>query len=786
MPQHVSGRFNFGASITEDGLNLVSGALRVTKPELFQKSDDIPIKADHTLRITAIADDPVEFNLYPIPSNPDLQPDTFFVRVKLKFSLTDSVLGLVTRIGVVLEAVGRFIQPVNPGEQLRIRVEKRPDGSDYLDIIDIEGDQPSVKLLSGAVDAGAAITAVYGDDDSQLGRTFRAVVNYLISLFLKDTLKRVVLEFPVPGLDKLVKFGPLGPVPIREVHAQNDALYVWMGDEEIPAPQPFPTAPVPSAHLRIGATETGLRRVVDASLPIPIPIQPASGAHITFRSEGLEVYKILFKLVPWAFPFPLPPGTPQIPGVNNIPVAIFIQGNIIIHVDFTVLGAHIAFDIPIPFDSLTSYLGSFVPVLTVDKPDVKDAAVTLSVVPATGFNDAWIAFIVTNYRGLFADAIRRKLDELKDTEIGKKICHVPVLGWIFCGIITLASKLLEVAAWLTGAALDEAFSPFFTVLVNVVVRLLRIFFDGPKQKLYSLAQSQLQDQLGLTISQAQINVIDNGRGGELLLEASFEGTGVPIPPEPPSPTPLPMPPPPNVPPPPGSDVLPEYGPGDFQPPYALPAPVFVDGATENFSLSVEDASGAVVATGQLQVVYKKTAAGWEIRQTTVLAGTPAQSVTTATYDAAFKPLESTSTDGAGISHSIGFLSSGYARAQVTFGSDTESTQVLLRGGVGQEFESIWIFRLGHSLLAPVANAVFSKIEISNPAAYVNWARQVPIKLSIVAGTVTLPGNPTPTPTWQINSADDENEVQFVCLQDGTAILNGITRHEGTVVRFTRA
>jgi hypothetical protein len=99
-----------------------------------------------------------------------------------------------------------------------------------------------VRLLAGAVDAGAAIHKVFNtDDDSQLGRTFRAVINYLIDLFLKDTLKRVVTEFPVPGLDKLVKLGALGAVPIREIHAQNDALYLWMGDEEVPSPQPFPT-----------------------------------------------------------------------------------------------------------------------------------------------------------------------------------------------------------------------------------------------------------------------------------------------------------------------------------------------------------------------------------------------------------------------------------------------------------------------------------------------------------------------------------------------------------------
>lgn len=799
MPQHVSGRFNFGAALSEDGLNRVSAALRVVRPELFQKSDSILIKPPtgtdpgHTLKITAIVDGSIQFNLFPVLGSP-VPEETFFVKAKITFSLTDSLLGLVTRIGLQIEAMGRFIQPISPSDPLVIRLEKRQDGSDYMDIVDIEGLHPNVQLLAGAIDAGAAVGLVYeAGDDSQLGRSFRAIVNYLINLFLRDTLKRTIVEFPVPALERVIEFGPMGKLPIQEIHSRNNSLYVWMGNEEVSTPQPFPDAPIPLPHLRFGISNQGLHRVVDALLPIPIDLPPPanpSRPSLKIYGDGLNIHKILFQLIPWVSPFPAPPGTPQIPGLNNIPTAIFFGGNLMIQVRFSVLGVNIDFDLPIPLDQLSSYWGSFVPVMSVGNLAAdQNAIVEARIVPATGFFDAWCIFLITNYRDYFASAIRHKLQEFADIPIVKKFCNIPIIGWLVCGVIKFASYIVEVAAWLTGGVLDLAMSVSLTELINAALRIARLFIEAPSSRLFKLSQAELLEKLGLTISTAQLQVISNGRGGEFTLDASFDATGVPVPPAPPLPTPIqsnPLPPQPL--PPEFGEILPEYSPADFQPVFTLPLPTWSAQQTETavFSVTIEAINQPTVFA-RLTVVNEPQHGGWKITQTMVAADGSNLMRAFATYDSHGNPLEMQveSNPQHNIMQITKYLPTGYASVEFKRDSTALTKDVLLRGGIGQEFETFWIYRLSRCVLSPVTGLAFARVESSDPVMYANWARQIPVRVTVAAGTKTPPGGLAAIPIWLTTSRDEETDVSFESLQDGSGLLSVNISHHGTLVRLER-
>src|SRR5258707_208806 len=89
---HVTIEHEFGAALHEDGLNIVSGALRLLRPELFEKSTDIVVKPPtagpppepaHVLTLYALVNQPLAFNLYPI-ANTDLPEDSFFVQVSVR------------------------------------------------------------------------------------------------------------------------------------------------------------------------------------------------------------------------------------------------------------------------------------------------------------------------------------------------------------------------------------------------------------------------------------------------------------------------------------------------------------------------------------------------------------------------------------------------------------------------------------------------------------------------------------------------------------------------------
>ena len=281
MPlSHVTIGTEFGAALHQNGLNTISAGLRLVRPDLFAKSTDIVVKPPdpgpppvpaHVLTLYAFVDDPLAFSLYPIPNAPTLPVDSFFVKADITFTLTDSLLGMVTRIGAVIEAAGTIVVDSTGG--MKIAIATKPDGSEYLDVVELRGEQPylSSALVLGSVDAGAQLQRVYNaDDDSSLGRTFRAIVNYLIDLYLRGGLRRTITEFPVPPLNNLIQFGALGSLPIDRLYIRNNSLYASIGAPDGVA-APFPLAPAVPVDIRFGASQAGVVRLINSLMPIPIP-----------------------------------------------------------------------------------------------------------------------------------------------------------------------------------------------------------------------------------------------------------------------------------------------------------------------------------------------------------------------------------------------------------------------------------------------------------------------------------------------------------------------------------
>ena len=105
-------RYQFGIAISEGAFNKVSKALWLKKPELFSKSSVIPIKAAtandqaHSLTLYAFVNkDSLLFDIYPLKDTPDAKIDTISVLMGADFSLTDNILGFITKIGITIRAI---------------------------------------------------------------------------------------------------------------------------------------------------------------------------------------------------------------------------------------------------------------------------------------------------------------------------------------------------------------------------------------------------------------------------------------------------------------------------------------------------------------------------------------------------------------------------------------------------------------------------------------------------------------------------------------------------------
>src|SRR5580698_1190287 len=104
----VTYHYQFGVALDESAFNLVSAGLWTERPELFSYSTDITVKpADpgppaspaHVLTVYAVAHSPFSISLYPVAALPNLPQDSFLLQGDIDFSLTDNILGTITKIG---------------------------------------------------------------------------------------------------------------------------------------------------------------------------------------------------------------------------------------------------------------------------------------------------------------------------------------------------------------------------------------------------------------------------------------------------------------------------------------------------------------------------------------------------------------------------------------------------------------------------------------------------------------------------------------------------------------
>jgi hypothetical protein len=358
----VTYRYEFGFAIDEAGLNAISAGLRLSRPDLFSHSATIVVKpapagqppsAAHLLTIYAVVKKPLAFNLYPISGLPGLPVDSMMVQADISFSLTDSILGLITGIEVVAQATANIEYT---GNTARIRLLS-------FELVDIKGDPPTAaaNALSSSqtstanqrskalVPISPAFLARMPNDP--LGDAFRALVNYLVELYLKDVLEAAVVSFPIPSLDKLIGFGGLGTIPIAGVFIRNNAFYMMVGND-LGAPSTFPGPPAKPADLRVGVSQDGMRRAIAAFLPLPVPIDVGRGSALHLTGD-LNIPRL---------DITLPPGS------ASMPVKVNIGGPLNLHVEVPIplLGGTLKFDVPIPLDYLTGYSGRLSPLVTVE------------------------------------------------------------------------------------------------------------------------------------------------------------------------------------------------------------------------------------------------------------------------------------------------------------------------------------------------------------------------------------------------------------------------------------
>ena len=771
----VTFRYEFGTAIDETGLNAISAGLRASRPDLFTHSNTVVVKPAssgqpaHSLTIYAVVTKPIAFNLYPVNGLPNLPADSLMVQASISFSLTDSVLGLITRIDVTAQAVANIQYS---GDTATINLVS-------FDLTDIEADpllaasqgaalprETPAPVKSGIVAAmPAAISGQLPDD--ALGDAFKAIVNYLIELYLKGTLETSIASFPVPSLDKIISFGGLGTLPIAGVYIRNKALYVEIG-RDLGAPSAFPLAPTVPADIRIGLSQTGLRRAIAAFLPLPVPIDVGSNSSVLHLTGGLNIPEI---------DVTLPPGSNGIPGKINIGGSL----NLHVAIPIPVFGGTFSFDIPIPVDYLTQYDGQFVPTVSVQPyPANPGAKITVGLAPDVSFLGNWVAFVVTDYRDYlsqqFAAAVRNGVNQL----IGNTFCNIPILGWIVCGVLDVSAQVL---GYLAGAVLDFFISTILTGLVNVIGRVLFLFFHSPSFNLLTFSQADLYEAVGISLANASLAIVDNGRDGDLQLSAWIQDQGLPTPTPPGPVTPLPPPQPPPTPSYPGAPQLPQYTPAQFSPPFTLPTPSWANVAHQSYAVQVTSPQHAEVnTTFAAQFLVETVSAGWRLSLLTSNSDGSAKAECRAEYDSqSVTPRTlsrvsygSTASGSITTRQSVDMTQPGLASS--SFGVDgTPSLQLSISTlqSVGLECEDLWVFRLAHAALVATPGAYFGVISVVDPHSASNWVREIPLKIQISDGSLDWApvGQPVASvPAWVVTAKEEGKQTQAYIAKDAKGLL----------------
>ena len=774
---NTSYKYQFGVEIGETGMNKISKSLRIKRPEFFEKKTDIPIKSAtttskaHILTLYSLINkNSLIFDIHPITGNPQIKEDTISLTVGMDFSLTDNIKGFITKLGIDIKATVTIVRT----DKLQVFLRE-------FKVLKITGKHPnfSMQLINNKLDATKQLTDTYRfseSSDKQLADSFTAIVNYLIDLFLQDALVKAIVEFPVPDISSIIKFGRLvfGRDELRGPYLRNNSFYTMLG-ADLGIPVTFPSEHIPKNDLRVGISESGLERVSSSIFPMRLPDADITKPYNTFyvTARNLQIEKASFNIRP---------------GENTIGSSIFFSGLLQVNIQFDVpvIHKHVDIPIPIPFDKLSHYRGIIEPYLVVDPANNPDASVHLHLKPHAKFLDAWYLFVLTDYRGYFIDVIRRWVDRFKDNFIIKFFRKIPIIGW-------LLDKVIDMTGWIIGFAigtvLDMAVSTFLNVLINVVGRALLQFFFTPDFDIYKLEQKPLRDMTGLSIGSGQIVTVSDGRGGELELRLLFD---TPIPTVRPSlqmdpinvaeikPQPLP-----EIP---GMKTLQEYKLADFNPVVNLPAPSFQTGG-ERYSLSTKIEER--VYTGFLSINYFQQEENWILQKTMNIPDASAETVTLI-YQKDFKPISFELNNGASSGTSYQITGENDFTTNTTIinskmsEGDSVQRKINLFPAINLEFSDFWIYRLAHTDVTKLRPGKFSRVDIESYFQYTNWARIIPVEIkSITEFPIQKPHADNTKPPVTIGAvklicSDDEGSYEIVILKSGGLYSATLTTADITI------
>lgn len=759
-------RYQYGIAISETGLNKVSKALRITKPGLFSNSTQIPIKAAtptdpaHILTLYTLVDqNSLIFDLYPLnPPNTGV-PDSFNVTTHVDFSLTDNILGLVTKIGVTIGADGLVTRNTSTNLQISLL---------DFNLLSIVGEAPDFtsKLIKGVIDTGNQIKHSYHLDqspDQQLADSFVAIVTYLINLFLKDGLSKAIVNFPIPDLKNIIKFGNItfSNAELWGPFIRNNTFYVMLG-QDLGTPASFPVELLPPADVRVGISKSGLDRIAAGLLPYNFPTININNPYNTlyFHIDKLRLVKSTFSITP---------------GNSAIGVQIFFDGTFQMDIQFNVplINKHVDIPVPIPLDPLSNYTGSVQLNLQVDPyaAGSTNAAVHLDLVAATKFFDGWYLFVLTDYRDKLVQIATNWINQFENNFIVSFLTHIPIIGWIISQTLNLVKWAI---AYVTGLILDVAVSLVLNFLINTLGRLAVDLFLNNNFDIFNLPQKDFINLTGMPVASGQVLTVDDGRNGELELRLAFDSTYPPTtvttnPPQANIPAPTPAAPPPV----PGIQQNPVYTAADFKPALQLPAPRFL-ATSERFSIT--STVNGTVTTGNLTVTFVNNNGAWTLQRSYAITGGGSDTASVL-YSADFRPqhLQHASVDPSGVSFLIGFdndLTQNIVHVSTLLnGNISDKADITLLPGVTTETSEFWLYRLAYTPLQAGSSGNFAMVSVSGSLGYSNWARIVPVKITSVADqTITInnpaPGAPTTLAGTKILAQDEDGSYEIITLKSG--------------------
>lgn len=570
----IARNFSIGVELSETGLNTISMLLYEQRPDLFQSREEIVIDrtADRKLILYAFVLEPVAFNMFPVEES-DIAKDQFFVLGKMEFTLTDQLpngggLGLITRIRTSIEAVLELGISGSVEEQ-KIKAELIA-----FKFKDFEATHPLLgnEALQSVdrIDVGPALANQPGDATSLSSEpAFVAILNYLIEVFLQDGLKRPVERFPIPPLNLLP--GTDVNLYMRGLQVDGNTLGAYL--HRVPGGPIAPSQPGPrgDVQLGIGVVEPLINEVLRKSLPVQTAIDPTPD-HRTFslRSGGwTRITKDTYV---------------DLRSPSDIKARVSFEAHIPGQINIKLGKYSVRAPLDLPLRAPSRIEGIFVPFI-----EETDDQFLIKLRPSEDFFDFGHIILVTDYARIFSDAVRDFLRSVVSPVLKK----IPLIGWIIAkGVEEIISELVR---FFVRHTLDNLASIFLSILATLLFNTARLFFsDKLALTVYELDKKLPVTEIDLRLSGLDLPDIDPNAGGELLLNASFNGTNLPLPP-----APIPSPPDqlPDIP----SDqgpTLPQDPDEAFQPVFALARPAWENGTSLTYDV-VANVQGETVTTRQI-------------------------------------------------------------------------------------------------------------------------------------------------------------------------------------------